>query len=46
MLILRFLPAILKVPIVDRFRVAHIANPHDHWVHVGEGLLTLEGERR
>src|ERR1700731_1062140 len=45
-LVLRFLRAILKVPVVDRFRVADVVYPHDHWVHVGERLLTLEGERR
>src|ERR1039458_5608952 len=33
-LVLRLLRAILKVPIVDRFRVAYVIDPYNHWVHV------------
>src|SRR5437016_6613843 len=40
-LVLRFLRSILKVSIVDRFRVANVVDPHNHWVHVGERRLAL-----
>jgi hypothetical protein len=43
-LVLRFLRAILKVPIVDCFRVAYVVDAHDHRVHVGKRSLALIGE--
>src|SRR5208337_1073223 len=43
-LVLRLLRAILKVPVVDRFSVAYVIDPHNHWVHVGQRCLAFIGE--
>jgi len=43
-LVLCLLRAILKVPVVDRFRVAYVIDPHNHWVHASKRGLTLVRE--
>src|SRR6202051_258752 len=45
-LVLRLLRAILKVPIVDRLRVASVIDTHNHWVHASKRGLTLVRESR